>query len=93
MSIDDYQYANLPEDKMRLLRTRQLKNITGLVSEEEAAGCFDVEPSTLATWRSQGKGPEFVKLGKTCFYTTNTIIAWVQSEATRQAEARKAATA
>jgi predicted DNA-binding transcriptional regulator AlpA len=34
-----------------------------LISEKETALMLGIHPGTLANWRSEGKGPEFVKLG------------------------------
>ena len=44
------------------------------VSEEKTAEILDVVPGTLATWRSQGKGPKFRKIGRRIEYTPRTRL-------------------
>lgn len=36
-----------------------------LLTNEEAAALLGIKPNTLEIWRTKGKGPEFVKLGRT----------------------------
>lgn len=36
--------------------------------------------STLAQWRSQGKGPAFVRLGKRVAYTGRALNAWLDAQ-------------
>ena len=79
-----------PEKQIAEIASR-VRSAIGLVNEDEAAAVIGVEPSTLATWRSQGKGPEYVKLGKGVFYTVNDMSKWVNDEMTRQIAVRKAA--
>jgi hypothetical protein len=78
-----------PENKNAELGL-QVRSATGLLSEDVCAAALDVEPSTLATWRSQGKGPDYVRLGKGVFYTISALSAWVNGELARQREARRA---
>jgi hypothetical protein len=78
------------EQQIREMASRA-RGAIGLLPEEETAAVLEVEPSTLATWRSQGKGPDYVKLGKGVFYTINTLSAWVNTELAKQIEARRAA--
>lgn len=79
-----------PEQKRSLI-SHNVRGAIGLLDEDTAAAVLDVEPSTLATWRSQGKGPDSVKLGKGVFYTATSLAAWVNGEMARQRETRKAA--
>ncbi len=39
------------------------------LSEEEAAAILRKKPETLATWRSQGRGPRYRKNGRHIEYT------------------------
>jgi hypothetical protein len=60
----------------------------GLVTEEQAAEILLLRSvDTLATWRSQKKGPPNVKLGKRVFYTVNDLANWVVQQAQAQARA------
>jgi hypothetical protein len=38
------------------------------MADDKAAAALGVKPATLATWRSQGRGPAFVKMGRRVFY-------------------------
>jgi hypothetical protein len=49
------------------------------VSEEDTAKILGVEPGTLATWRSQGKGPKFRKTGRRVEYTPRFIKEYQRS--------------
>jgi hypothetical protein len=49
------------------------------VSEEKTAEILDVVPGTLATWRSQGKGPKFRKIGRRIEYTPRFIKEYQHS--------------
>jgi hypothetical protein len=37
-------------------------------------------PLTLATWRSKGKGPKFVKIGRAVFYRASAIREWLAAQ-------------
>jgi hypothetical protein len=39
-----------------------------LVEAAEAAKLLRVKPQTLAVWRSQNRGPEYLKIGRSVFY-------------------------
>lgn len=49
----------------------------GLLSEEELASMIDVKPHTLAVWRSEGKGPDYTRLGKSVFYRELDVAGWI----------------
>jgi hypothetical protein len=66
----------------------EVRKTLGLLTEEETAGVLQLTSTgTLATWRSQKKGPPSVKLGKKVFYVLPTLHAWISAEATQQAAA------
>lgn len=67
----------------------QIRGALGLITEADAAETLLLTSvGTLATWRSQGTGPQFVKLGKRVFYTANFLGTWINTEASRQLAAR-----
>jgi endonuclease III-like uncharacterized protein len=39
----------------------------------EAAGLLRQKPQTLAVWRCEGRGPEYVKVGRSIFYRRSGI--------------------
>ena len=46
------------------------------VDVEEMLG---VKQQTLAHWRSQGKGPQYIKVGKVIRYSLDELERWIQS--------------
>lgn len=74
----------LQDQSMALELRRQI----GLLTEDEVAKALLLNSTdTLATWRSQKKGPPFVKLGKRVFYTQQDIVQWIVGERQRQIDA------
>lgn len=63
------------EDRMTAARIR---GVIGLITEDEMAAVLLLNSSgTLATWRSQDKGPEATKLGKKVFYSMAGLTDWI----------------
>jgi hypothetical protein len=50
-----------------------------LISEDATAGLLDVKPQTLATWRSAGRGPAFVKTGRFVRYLRPDVLEYIAS--------------
>ena len=44
---------------------------------KDAATRLGLSASTLNKWRTQGRGPKFVKLGRSVCYRTADIDAWL----------------
>lgn len=47
---------------------------------KEAANRLGLSASTLNKWRTQGRGPRFVKLGKAVCYRPADLDAWVSEQ-------------
>lgn len=76
-----------PDDSTKAVAL-QVRGACGLLTEDELAATLHLNSTaTLATWRSQGRGPVHVKLGKRVFYTVADLSRWVNEEARRQAAA------
>lgn len=58
-------------------KAQALREDLDLVPDTEFAKALNLEPQTLAGWRSEGKGPAFTKLGKTVFYRRGDVKRWV----------------
>ena len=58
-------------------RAEWLRDELDLLLEEDVANAIGVTTQTLATWRCEGYGPDYVKLGKQVFYRRETLRAWV----------------
>jgi len=50
-------------------------------TQEEAAAMIGVKPTTLATWRHKGRGPRYLKVGRSCFYLPSDIETWLDAQA------------
>ena len=47
---------------------------------------FDIAIGTLANWRCQGRGPEYVKLGRKILYPIDSLDRWSRSCLVRTVE-------
>lgn len=54
----------------------------GLLTEEELSQMLNVTTRTLTVWRSEGKGPASVRLGKNIFYRDQDIRTWIAMNVT-----------
>jgi DNA-binding transcriptional MerR regulator len=54
-----------------------------LLDETPAAEQLGLPPRTLRTWRSRGKGPPFVRLGKRVKYRPQDLRAFVEQRLER----------
>lgn len=53
-----------------------------VVGSAEAAQMLGINPRTLANWRAQGRGPAYVRLGKSrspVLYRVGDIESWLES--------------
>lgn len=48
-----------------------------LIGEAELARMLDVSEYTLQSWRREGYGPDFAKLGKTIWYRREDVLEWI----------------
>jgi predicted DNA-binding transcriptional regulator AlpA len=53
-----------------------------LVSTEELCDMLGVTPNTLAAWRREARGPDYVKLGSNIYYRHDDIKAWIAANVT-----------
>ena len=51
-----------------------------LLTTQQASDELNVKPKTLAKWRREGTGPEFISLSKTRVgYTYRSILEWMKA--------------
>jgi hypothetical protein len=50
-------------------------------TQEEAAVIIGVKPTTLAMWRHKGRGPRYLKIGRSCFYLESDLESWLDAQA------------
>jgi len=46
------------------------------ISPEELANRWKMTEETLGTWRWHGKGPNYIKIGRTIFYPIKDVVAF-----------------
>lgn len=51
-----------------------------LYTSEETARRFVISNATLATWRSIGKGPRYLKIGRAVYYRESAIREWLKAQ-------------
>lgn len=57
-----------------------------LLTQAEAAARLKIPPRRLEAWRckgNHGKGPPFVKMGRTVFYLASALKEWVAAGGTK----------
>jgi len=59
--------------------TKRIATIPGFSDEQKAADELGLVVRTLRSWRRQGKGPAWVKIGKAIYYPDEQRLAWVRS--------------
>lgn len=63
-------------------RATQLRDSFALLEPADLATLIGVDDRTLATWRAQKRGPDFVKLGRAVFYRRKDVEAWMELNVT-----------
>ncbi len=53
-------------------------DISALLTEKEAARFLSMSFRTLQSWRSESKGPPYLKLGRSIRYRKSDLLAWVE---------------
>ncbi|MCB0446253.1 MAG: helix-turn-helix domain-containing protein [Gelidibacter sp.] len=51
------------------------------LSTGQAASFLKLAPGTLQNWRSQGKGPYFIKRGNNVYYPKETLSSYLRKNA------------
>jgi predicted DNA-binding transcriptional regulator AlpA len=54
-----------------------------LLDATEAAKLLRQKSQTLATWRCENRGPEYVKIGRSVFYRRSAISVWLAHQIVR----------
>jgi helix-turn-helix protein len=66
--------------------------VSPFLNQEKAARYLGgLSTKTLERWRVTGEGPEFLKLGRRCFYTQSALDSWADSRKRRRTKAKPAA--
>ncbi len=59
-----------------------------LLNEHEVASSCSISVLTLRKWRSQKRGPQFVKIGALVRYRPEDVDAWIAEQKAQQDVAR-----
>ena len=51
-----------------------------LLETEDAAAFIHRKKNTLEIWRTTGRGPRFIKIGRNVAYDEADLIAWLESQ-------------
>jgi hypothetical protein len=51
-----------------------------LLSNNEAAACLGVAPTTLLNWRYRECGPSYYKIGRLAFYRASDLLVWLAKQ-------------
>lgn len=54
------------------------------LNTEKAAEIIGIKTGTLYIWRSNGKGPDYLKIGKKVFYDREVVEKWVKDQTVHQ---------
>lgn len=60
-----------------LERGAHLRDQFGLLLEDDIVVMLGIEKNTLRAWRSEGKGPDFTRLGKSVYYHADDVKSWI----------------
>jgi hypothetical protein len=63
--------------------------LEGYLSEQETAAAIHKTPRTLQSWRQQGVGPAYIKIGKTVFYEHAALLIWLKALQTQPVRNRR----
>lgn len=65
-----------------------LSNISKRYPNDEAAVQIGIKPSTLNLWRTQRKGPDYIRVGRRVYYTQEQIDAFLAANTVRLQDER-----
>ena len=63
--------------------------MNALMTTEVAAEVLRLAPATLSCWRSNGKGPQFVKCGAAVRYRAEDLEEWISERIIKPEEGKK----
>lgn len=72
------------------MSTATITEAPELLKTPAAASFIGVTTSTLNTWRSEKRGPAFIKCGRLVLYRPADLMAWLESRVKPTAESEPA---
>lgn len=61
-------------------RSRDGSEIGVLLTPHEVSDYLGIPTATLANWRYQGRGPEFLRVGRHVRYRPSDVMTWVEQQ-------------
>jgi predicted DNA-binding transcriptional regulator AlpA len=77
IELDEPSFSAAKDD-----REVHLRDTFELLSSDDLALLIGVDERTLAVWRSQKRGPDYVRLGRAIFYRRADVRSWVELNVT-----------
>ena len=71
----------IKEEFINVIRYMENSNYGDLLTTVELSKELDLEVSTLETWRSKNRGPNYVKEGGFVSYRGEDIVKWLENRA------------
>lgn len=78
MSTPTHDTPQQPYLAQLLAQHQGLDPAAVLLDEDQAARCLEQQRKTLESWRRQGRGPRFAKLGRVIRYRLADILDYVE---------------
>jgi hypothetical protein len=67
------------------------KVLDGYLTEDQQAAALHVVPRTLRSWRKDGEGPPYLKIGWRIFYPLTGSAAWLKANEQAPVRSERAA--
>jgi hypothetical protein len=61
-------------------RTKNPEILERLLSQDEVAARYQIQPDTVRFWRWSGTGPAWLKVGAKVMYRESDLLAWEQAQ-------------
>lgn len=58
-----------------------MSTLSDVLTTEKAAEYLGLKPATLTSWRHQGRGPRYIKVGRSCVYRLADVESWLDEQA------------
>lgn len=52
-----------------------------LLTNSQTAELLGLKPNTLEIWRVEGRGPTFIKIGRSVRYRESDVVQWIEEQA------------
>jgi predicted DNA-binding transcriptional regulator AlpA len=60
-----------------MMSIKNFEDPEALLMEDQAARLLSVSPRTLQAWRSEDRGPPYVRVGRSVRYVYAVLLQWI----------------